>query len=468
MSFEPTSFLIAGIGICAFVLGMGAILSALIVASVFQVVAFMHIETSPVLAYYFFGVLLILRGSLDLLWQPNRAGIPSHNRALMYLGLTLFFAILGAIFLPQLFLGLPVYSPKLSIDEQYSSMTRLALDTQQFNQIAQLIINAAMVIVIWFNRIAPTIFIRAIFFSFGITVFFAAWQLLANQTGMYYPNEWLYTVQGWSLGNEQLIGAFSRINSTFLEPSVFATYLTGFFTFVLVLWVRRPSWGLTLAIALTVICMVATTSTTAYLGLVAVVGSVVLGIGLLQLINGGWLNTSLIAILAAAALIAWLALIAWVGSPEVRDLFDLVVLEKAQGDSFRARFESDWQSLVILWQTYGLGVGLGGNRPSSFLTLLLSNLGIVGTSLFFVFLLSLTHQALWSWQVSRPNAPINWAEAASWGLWGSVFAKIVAQPDLSFAPMWIWIFFLGALASVAPHANGLARAGKVCEPSRIG
>jgi hypothetical protein len=447
---EISTLVFCVLGILLFFWGAHALLSALIISSVFQAMAFINLGTSPIIVYYFFGILFVLRGALDVFWIPKAWWIPARNSPLFYLLAFVFLAILGAFLSPQVFYGSLVYSPKLSIDEQFNNMTRLGLDTQHFNQSIQLVVNALIFIVIWLRPISPAIFIRAIFSGLLLTIAIAIWQVAANATGVYFPKELLYTVEGWSLGNDQLIGSFTRVNSTFLEPSVFATYLTGIFGFLLVWWVRRPSWMLLLCILLTTGAMLITTSTTAYLGLVCIVACVLCAFGLLQLINGGWMSKSLLAIVLATIAVSWLCLIAFMGSSDIRDLVNLVLLQKSDGDSFRVRIESDLQSFEILWHTYGFGVGLGSNRPSSFFTFLLSNLGILGFIFLGLFLVALTRLALQNTRKLQQTPWHDWAVAGAWGLWATIVAKISAQPDLSFSPMWVWIFFLASLCSASP------------------
>jgi hypothetical protein len=149
----------------------------------------------------------------------------------------------------------------------------------------------------------------------------------------------------------------------------------------------------------------------------------------------------------ATVAVIWIGLMVFVGSPELRDLVNVVLLEKSDGDSFKVRLESDLHSFEILWRTYGLGVGLGSNRPSSFLTFLLSNVGIFGFLLFALFLVTLSRLALHNISRFNHGSMNNWAVAGAWGLWATIVAKFSAQPDLSFPPMWVWIFFLACICN---------------------
>jgi hypothetical protein len=92
-------------------------------------------------------------------------------------------------------------------------------------------------------------------------------------------------------------------------------------------------------------------------------------------------------------------------------------------------------------------VGLGSNRPSSFLTFLLSNVGVAGFVLFVMFVVSLSKSALRTAKESANPQLFDWSIAAVWGLWTTIVAKVISQPDLSYSPMWVWIFLLISLGA---------------------
>jgi hypothetical protein len=447
---EPNTLLtliLSGIGLALFLLGPDALLVGLIFSSIFQAMAFLNFGESPLLAYYFFGALYLLRSGVDILWQPSLLQwSKGKNAPFFWLLAFVALATFGAVFLPIVFKGAMIYSPKLSIDEQYNNLTPLELSSAHFNQAGQLIINVLIFAVIWLRRVSPVVLLRAIMLSFGVVIIFAVWQLLANLSGTYFPDEWLYTVNGWSIGNQQTVGSSLRINSVFLEPSTLSTYLVGIFAFLMIWWVKLPSWLRLGAVFLSLMSMVITLSTTSYIGLLLVTATVFFGFGIKQLVNGGWMKRPLFGILTLTLLLAWLILIVLTASDQARELFDWVLTDKAEGDSFRFRLEADIQSFEILWRTYGFGLGLGSNRPSSFLALLASNLGVLGLLSFVMFTVSLSRSALQNTKKFSNEIDSNNLQAcavsAVWGLWALIFAKVFSQPDLSFAPLWVWIFFL--------------------------
>lgn len=444
---EIATILFSCLGFFLFFIGSDALLAALILASVFQAMAFANLSGSPLIIYYFFGLLFILRNLLDILWKPSLVQWSAENKVpLIWMWVFVMISLLGALSLPQVFEGAMVYSPKLSIDEQYNNLTRLVFGSSHFNQAAQLMINAVIFSLLWLRGIQFSLAIRWIFIAFWISIFFAGWQLVANVTGAYFPEEWLYTVDAWSVGNEQMAGGFKRINGAFLEPSTLSTYLIGVFAFLLVRWVKEASWFLFLCVLVAAIGLIITTSTTAYLGLLLVILAVLFGFTGLQILEGGWINKSLFGILTATILGLIFLSISMLASGEVRDLFDLVLTQKSEGDSFQVRLDADLQSLSILLNTYGLGLGLGSNRPSSFLAFLISNIGLSGLMAFIMLLMTLSKRAIEQGKASSGFIGSH-ALALVWGVWATVVAKIFAQPDLTFAPLWVWLFLLAIFCS---------------------
>jgi hypothetical protein len=117
--------------------------------------------------------------------------------------------------------------------------------------------------------------------------------------------------------------------------------------------------------------------------------------------------------------------------PNVRAMVLAQTLEKGASGSALARFSADASAIRITAQTWGLGVGLGSNRPSSLVAALLSQVGIIG------FVLAVS--AGWSTLRSLPKEH-RWIGMAAVGL---LLSMSLGLPDLSFPFLWI-VFALGA------------------------
>lgn len=91
------------------------------------------------------------------------------------------------------------------------------------------------------------------------------------------------------------------------------------------------------------------------------------------------------------ALGVWVVLLIVVVVPKVLDpmleMFNVMVLQKSSTSSFEERSMWTLVSWNALLTTYGLGVGLGGTRASNFAVALVSNTGILGGALYFLFVI---------------------------------------------------------------------------------
>jgi hypothetical protein len=137
------------------------------------------------------------------------------------------------------------------------------------------------------------------------------------------------------------------------------------------------------------------------------------------------------AILALVAASALLTII-----PSIRSVFLSQTVEKIGSVSALSRFGADAYAFDLVLKTYGLGVGLGSNRPSSFVAALLSQVGVVGFVLFAC--------AAWSTLWNLPKAD-RWIGMAALGL---LLSMAFGLPDLSFPFLWI-LFALAAQSKAA-------------------
>ena len=112
------------------------------------------------------------------------------------------------------------------------------------------------------------------------------------------------------------------------------------------------------------------------------------------------------------------------------DQLRLYTIDKFSSTSFRNRLWADQFSVFSVFpSTYFLGAGWGSNRPSSFVTFLLSNVGIIGFLSFFGFVFFLTKIFLKDF--SKLN-PITISISA--GFYTYLVALIIALPDLNWPP----------------------------------
>ena len=149
--------------------------------------------------------------------------------------------------------------------------------------------------------------------------------------------------------------------------------------------------------------------------------------------------SALVSIGTCAAVIAAL----WV-LPVVTTFVQAVVDEKVSSSSYDDRSSSDSDSYLIFLDTFGMGVGLGTSRASSFLPSLLSTTGLVGALLFAVAVATLVHG----------SAGLTRYRPVVWALVSLLVVKVVSGPDLSDSSGILWLS-LGVLShAVLEHRTG--------------
>lgn len=161
-------------------------------------------------------------------------------------------------------------------------------------------------------------------------------------------------------------------------------------------------------------------------------------------------------VFVTATVLAGLAISAYLSSPELRQAVEETVLYKLESRSGQQRTHSNWNAIFIVRDTYGLGVGLGSNRASSFLASLVSNTGIAGALLFLAMLGCILWRYLRAPQLSDAQIFVGTALATA------TLAMSLAIPDLNLPIYWVFIF-LGILfcppASTADQSTESASRG---------
>jgi hypothetical protein len=119
--------------------------------------------------------------------------------------------------------------------------------------------------------------------------------------------------------------------------------------------------------------------------------------------------------------------------PKVDVLVDVLIVRKAkQQDGVREL--SNKRALEIVQETYGLGVGMGSNRASSFFASLVSNTGVLGAALFCAMLVSLL------WRYVRAPALTDMQLFVAVALPTATLAMGLGIPDLNLPMYWGFIF----------------------------
>lgn len=354
---------------------------------------------------------------------------PRHGRPVKLTGATLalaLFAVYGTVITvvgPALFRGVGVITPRGGLDSQIDNFTPLTYTTSNVAQLAYVVVG---VLVVMYLATEPPRTIRvieaAIIAGFAITLF-----------KHFLPDLW---PQAWFDSNPSYYYHYifdgARERGPFAEPSLMGMFLgTSLAYLVAGFWRARTAvrvlYGVLFLIGVYLYSVSYTG--TALLSLGGVAGMAVL-YTLWRLLRHGTKRARLV-FLACAAAIVTLTLIFW---DTVSKYSVQLVIEKLGSDSFANRNASNFNSFHVLVDSFGLGVGLGSDRPSSLFFVLLSCVGVIGTLLFLRSTLGYLAHGLSTPAVS----PIAWAFLAQ------LIAQLVAKPDISMPGLWLLMGILAA------------------------
>jgi hypothetical protein len=284
-----------------------------------------------------------------------------------------------------------------------------------------------------------------------IVVFILFWEFANSVAGVPYPAELLKSNPGLAIVS-QTIGSVSRMEGPFSEPSALAFYLSGVALCSLWLSVRgyrykRPN----LLLALSIVCVLLSTSTTGILTLAiglplvlakastggdpAALGRIGKTIGFLVL--GGLLVVTPVLIL----------------KPSLVDAVSAVVdstLTKGQSESFDERSAADMAALDSVVDTYGLGVGWGSYRSSSLVPGILANSGVFGAAMVLWMIVCIFRLGARGRAGSADHPAQMLADGFIASMCGQVAAAVIAAPMIISLIFYVQLgCVIGALSRIA-------------------
>tara|TARA_B100000929_G_scaffold188682_1_gene149409 strand:+ start:8599 stop:9912 length:1314 start_codon:yes stop_codon:yes gene_type:complete len=345
------------------------------------------------------------------------------NQVLRYLIYFVSFAILTSFFLPSIFSGMvKVFVYGVGVDTNLrrgGEYLRPANSNiiQSIYLIIHLIACVCLVnIPVNSSKNNFNFYLKALVVTILVVVVIGFWEFISKTTGFIYFPKSFFINSDSSLSEQTTMGGLMRLNSTFLEPSFAGAFLAGAFW---VLWTLENFRFSKLLAAITFVALVLNLS----------------GTGLISFCFGGIIYflindlkkalRFLVIIIIATALIYTLPYF---------EFITRLISEKTDSQSGKVRSSTIAYSINLFIETYGVGVGLGSHRGASFLTATLSTVGIIGTYLFFKFYRKIMLVVLALSKLNRNYMVVFY--------FGTVllFAQILAIPDLSFTPFWMWIF----------------------------
>jgi O-antigen ligase len=349
-----------------------------------------------------------------------------------------------------------IYIEDPEFSNGFSNAEPLLFRLRNITQIVYLVYGVLLAILVAFRNSTLRQLLGSVRIFLISAIFVSAWgflQFFCSLFNLAYPafifnSSATGSAQGYLDTLEDL--GISRISSVATEPSTFAACLLVAFVLVLFsltrnLTVISKGWD---RFALIIIfgALMISTSTTAYLGLAAV-----LVIYLAFLKQTKFLRRKHIVALVALAGLIGLTIALF--SP-ARDIFISLVVGKGETYSGIARAYSVALAAQYFLQYPILGLGWGSVTSKDLVFKLLSNTGLLGFSAFSFFLISLLRRL---WRASRAVGIVN----PEWKWWSTcllgaclvmVFTNLTAGFDFVFEYLW---FLLGLAMSVPVLSSAL-------------
>ena len=366
---------------------------------------------------------LIIR-SVHSTRQPQFAASPGFDGAVPLLLFTLWGVVITVV-APVLFFNTVVY---LGPNPDSKSAVHAVLTTSNVAQIGYLLLGVAVVFFLAGSRdLGPGV----VGLAASLLTLLSFWRYLHQAVGLPFP-EGLFDNNTTYAFIETLPGGAPRFRGILSEPAGLALSSLVTIAYSLsraaqVTGVRR-FWVLVVAAMAAVMAAISTSTTFI---VVALILAGLAGVAFLRRVFLGSGGPKVVAILGLA-----LTLVAAVFAlPLLIDLVSQVISEKLGTSSYADRTLTDNRSYQIFFEKFGLGVGLGSNRSSSFTAFLLSTTGIPGIALF-----------AWTvYSLLRPALHVPQMRPVVWALVAVLVSKAISAPDLA-DPSGILYLALGVLA----------------------
>ena len=283
--------------------------------------------------------------------------------------------------------------------------------------------------------------------------FIALWgflQAACHYTGMAYPATIFNnsTSHFADMFDQRASAGVIRIASVATEPSFMAVSLMIFGAFgatVLAIEPRLRTKAWIIPVALTLLVVIASTSSTGYFGLA------VLALLLARRRPG------LIIALCAGAAAAGSVLLMFM--PDFRDALYEFTFAKGSSGSYLERSQAVWDAFALFGKQPLFGLGWGGNFSFSIVSTLLANAGLVGTLLFSAAILA----TLMASRTARLacSAPSEWrlrayAEGAENALIVCIAVSVISGFHFVVADFWcLWALALAIPSALARASQGV-------------
>jgi hypothetical protein len=433
MSFEFTSigYIVLAFSLIAFLRRGNYLLKLIVFLSVFQAAALFNIEVGN--SYYGFGliylpmILFIIQESTYYRWR--RAMITPYQPLLLYMML----AVLGAMLLPNIFAGIGVYLPRGGIGLAVDSVRPLQFSNSNLAQSAYIIINTLFLLSVVKRVCREPNTLQHLFryslYAYLLVLLLSCYQVVGGYFGLQWPAYWINNNYGYAQLAGAIIGGMPRVTSTFTEASVLGCYTLGICMGSLLLLRMDSTYRLKHAMLLitSLLILAGSFSGAAYFGLLLMI----LILFLSSCLRNDGRKLILLIMLFSIVLLALLIML--VLKPE---FINAILLNKSDSISYLTRQQSNENALEVFLATFGVGVGIGSIRVSSFFYTLLASTGLLGVALVFWYATNLVRMRFAIGKIAI-QSDLNYIRFFGIALLANLITMILAVPDSTLAFFWL-------------------------------
>lgn len=338
----------------------------LIVSCIFQVSSVVNLGSTIIAPYLICEFFIIVRSYKSFLKLNN-----SLPRVISLVLLFLIWVVVISIFGPIFFENYMVVGKDL--DAAYESgLDKLKFSNSNINQILYAILNFSTMIALYFNRYKVRVcdIERAFIISVIFSVFFGVWQILSHTLYIPFPEDFIFPGHGLY---DKSVSDYYRMSSVFGEASYFGGYISAAFWG---LYILKKSFFRYILLFLSFICVLVSFSGSAYV-------TFLFGFVLCLIhFKANYRNIKYFFILLFVLIVVIFTSSLGISILEF-------VNAKQDSESSAIRFWVTITSLSLFIDSWGLGIGLGSSRSSSFIVDLLTGTGLIGTILFVSFIIKL-------------------------------------------------------------------------------
>jgi hypothetical protein len=391
MDIEFVGLITLTLGVLCFLLGSGFAVYVFVISTLFGASAAIVLSAlsnanvqPPHLLLGFLVAHLVTRNDF---WR-NAGGCMKFPRAGFWLLLTLIYGIVSAVLMPRLFAG----STYVYAIRESNAGYLIPLGPSSGNVTQTVYFIGDFICFVAFSALASTTGFRTIAYAAlacaALNLVFALLDLMtfwANSADLltFLRNS------TYRMHNDTEIAGLKRIVGSFSEASSFAAFTLGLFIFTGKLWLSGIFPRLTFALAASSLCaLLFATSTTGYVGLLVTV--VLLYLSRLGRMLTGPVNVQTLGFICAfPLLISMLVIVIALNDAKwsyIHDLLENLIFNKLSSDSGVERTQWNRQALTNFVERFGVGVGIGSLRASSFPIAVLASIGVIGGLTYSAFL----------------------------------------------------------------------------------